>query len=131
MIMSHYFFNWLILEARAEIQNKNRCFFGSNENFEICFWDLLTFRITLGTFRVWSQMLPTKLVNSQYMRNPTIFYPVKIEYGWNLWFTISFIICRYATNLFFGNSSMCTLFHFYCWICAFDQNSFLLWGKFI
>ena len=41
--MIHYFFNWLILEARTEIQKKNHLFFGSNENFEICFWDLLTF----------------------------------------------------------------------------------------
>ena len=40
--MSHDFFDWLILEAKAEIQ-KNRSFFGSNENFEICFWDLVTF----------------------------------------------------------------------------------------
>ena len=39
--MSHYFFNWLILEAKAEIQKKSS--FGSNENFEICFWGLLTF----------------------------------------------------------------------------------------
>ena len=41
--MSLYFFNWLILEARAEIQKSIPLFFGSNENFEICFWDLLTF----------------------------------------------------------------------------------------
>ena len=33
-----------LLEARAEIQKYFRSFFGSNENFEICFWDLLTFR---------------------------------------------------------------------------------------
>ena len=47
MIMSHYFFFiWLILEARAEIQKRIRLFFGSNENFEICFWDLLIFNET-------------------------------------------------------------------------------------
>ena len=34
MIMNNYFFNWLILEARAEIKY---------ENIGICFWDLLTF----------------------------------------------------------------------------------------
>ena len=34
---------WPILEARAEIQKYFRSFFGSNENFKICFWDLLTF----------------------------------------------------------------------------------------
>ena len=38
MAMSHYFFN---LEARQKYKKK-RSFFGSNENFEICFWDLLT-----------------------------------------------------------------------------------------
>ena len=32
------------LEARAKIQKYFRSFFGSNENFKICFRDLLTFR---------------------------------------------------------------------------------------
>ena len=32
-----------LLEARAEIQKFYRLFFGSNENFKICFRDLLTF----------------------------------------------------------------------------------------
>ena len=41
--MSHYFFNGLILEARAEIQKYFRSVFGSNENFKICFQELLTF----------------------------------------------------------------------------------------
>ena len=41
-VMSHYFFNWLILENREEIQ-KTPFLFGSNQNFEICFWDLPTF----------------------------------------------------------------------------------------
>ena len=41
--MGHYFFDWLILEARAESQKYFSLFFGSNENFEICFWDELTF----------------------------------------------------------------------------------------
>ena len=35
--------NDLFLEARGETQKYFRSFFGSNENFKICFWDLLTF----------------------------------------------------------------------------------------
>ena len=31
--------------------------------------------------------LPKYLLNTQYMTNPTIIYPVKMEYGWN--FSIS------------------------------------------
>ena len=31
------------LQARAEKQKQIRLFFGLNENFETCFWDLLTF----------------------------------------------------------------------------------------
>ena len=41
-----------LFEARAEIQKYFRSFFGSNENFKICFRDLLTFslgREGLGT----------------------------------------------------------------------------------
>ena len=37
-----YFLIRPLLEARAEIQKYFRSFFGSNENFEICFRDLLT-----------------------------------------------------------------------------------------
>jgi hypothetical protein len=33
----------LFFEARAEIQKYFRSFFGSNENFKICFQDVLTF----------------------------------------------------------------------------------------
>ena len=40
------FFYGLILEARADIQKCFRSFFGSNENFNICFRDLLTFKGT-------------------------------------------------------------------------------------
>ena len=35
MIISHYFFDWLILEAKAEIQKKIRSFKGSNINNQI------------------------------------------------------------------------------------------------
>ena len=38
------FMIWPILEARAEIQKYFGSFFGSNENFKICFPDLLTFK---------------------------------------------------------------------------------------
>ena len=46
--MSHYFFNRLVQELylhyRASGRNtKKKIVFGSNANFEICFWDLLTF----------------------------------------------------------------------------------------
>ena len=34
------------------------------------------------------------------MSHSTITNPVKMEYGWNLWLNISFIICRYATRFF-------------------------------
>ena len=37
------FFYGLILEARADIQKCFRSFFGSNENFRVCFQYLLTF----------------------------------------------------------------------------------------
>ena len=37
------FMIWPILEARTEVEEYFRSFFGSNENFEICFWDLLAF----------------------------------------------------------------------------------------
>ena len=40
---------WPILEARAEIQKYFRSFFRSNENFKICFRDLLTFRLKMLT----------------------------------------------------------------------------------
>ena len=41
-----------ILEARAEIKKKCfRSFFGSNENFKICFSDLLTFKE--GSFSIY------------------------------------------------------------------------------
>ena len=33
-----------LLQARAQIQKYFCSFFGSNENFEICFRDLLTFK---------------------------------------------------------------------------------------
>ena len=35
-----------LLDARAEIQKYFRSFFGANENFQICFQDLLTFRFS-------------------------------------------------------------------------------------
>ena len=41
--MNHYFLNGLILDARAEIQKYFWSFFGSNENFKVCFQDQLTF----------------------------------------------------------------------------------------
>ena len=40
---SYIFLIGPLLEARAEMQNYFRSFFGSNEKFRICFWDLLTF----------------------------------------------------------------------------------------
>ena len=42
--MSHPFMIWPNLEASADIQKYIRSFFGSNENFKICFQDLLTFK---------------------------------------------------------------------------------------
>ena len=36
-----------ILEARAELQKYFSSVFGSNENFEICFWDWLTITVYL------------------------------------------------------------------------------------
>ena len=48
--------------------------------------------------------------NTQYMRNSTILYPVKMEYGWNLWL-----------NFFCWNPSMRKQCHFYYWICTFDS----------
>ena len=43
-----------LLEAKAEIQKYFRCFFGSNENFRICFryliYLILTFRKTVKVF---------------------------------------------------------------------------------
>ena len=39
-----------ILEARAEIQKYFRSFFGSNENFKICFRDLLTFILLMTNY---------------------------------------------------------------------------------
>ena len=55
MIMSHYFFYWLVLEARADMQKKSFVFW-FKRNFEICFWNLLTFiknenRYDLLTFK--------------------------------------------------------------------------------
>ena len=37
--LSYIFLTQLLLEARAEIQKYFSSFFGSNENFRICFWD--------------------------------------------------------------------------------------------
>ena len=43
-----------LLEARAEIQKYFRSFFGSNENFKICFRDLLIFsRGATGLVQSW------------------------------------------------------------------------------
>ena len=36
----------------------------------------------------------------KYVSHSTATYPVKMEYGWNLWLKVSFIICRYATRIF-------------------------------
>ena len=36
---------WPILEAMAGFQKYSSSVFGSNENFEICFWDQLTFSL--------------------------------------------------------------------------------------
>ena len=41
MTLLHYFFDFL--KARAEIQKYFRSLFGANENFKICFRDLLIF----------------------------------------------------------------------------------------
>ena len=35
------------------------------------------------------------------MRNPDIVYTLKMEYGLNFWLKASFIICIYATKIFF------------------------------
>ena len=43
MILSHYFYDLTHLEAREEKQKYFRSFFGSNEDFKLCFRDLLTF----------------------------------------------------------------------------------------
>ena len=43
MIKFYIFLIRPVVEARAEIHQYFCSFFGSNENFKICFWDLLTF----------------------------------------------------------------------------------------
>ena len=43
---------WPILEARAGTLKYFRSVFGSNENFEICFWDQLTFIIETRKFQI-------------------------------------------------------------------------------
>ena len=55
--MSIIFMIWPILEARAEIQKYFRSFFGSNENFKICFPDLLTFRQGVHSFQICIELL--------------------------------------------------------------------------
>ena len=45
-----------------------------------------------------------------------------MEYGWNLWLKVSFIICRYATRFFLGSSSICTPRHF-CWESSISDVS--------
>ena len=46
----------LFLEARAEIQKYLCSFFGSNENFKICFRDLLTFSTPLKAESLFSYL---------------------------------------------------------------------------
>ena len=52
-----YFLDSTFLEARAEIQKYFRSFFGSNENFNICFRDLLTFRNIAKLYCHWLKHL--------------------------------------------------------------------------
>ena len=44
--MNHYFYDSIYLAARAEVQKYFHSFFGSNENFKICFRDILTFNLS-------------------------------------------------------------------------------------
>ena len=53
MILSHCFLIWSILEARAEIQKYFSLVFGSNWNFEVCFWTYLTFTALLFFSSMW------------------------------------------------------------------------------
>ena len=45
------------------------------------------------------QISPIDL-NTQYMRNPTMVYPVKMEHRWNFWLKVSFTISTYTTKIF-------------------------------
>ena len=56
-------------------------------------------------------------LNTQYMTNPTIVYPVKMEYGWN--FSISGIKMMVKSGLeFFFEISLCT--HHFIFITEFE-----------
>ena len=71
----------VFFEARAEIQKYFRWFFGSNENFKICFRDLLTFSCSLAlvhlitSSHVWAKIQCTVHVA---LSNRPIFKPAEI-----------------------------------------------------
>ena len=55
-------------------------------------------------------------LNTLYNWKKKLVYPVKMEYGWNLWLIGLFIILK----------SLCTKGPFYYWICHFMQKSSFL-----
>ena len=67
-------------------------------------------------------------LDTWYVSHSIVTYPVKMEYGWNLWLKSSFMI-RYTTIFFYWNPSMGKEGHFYYWICIFRPKSSLLWSK--
>ena len=50
-----------------------------------------------------------KFFNTYNVSHSTVTYPVKMEYGWNLWLKVSYILCRYATR-FFLKITLCVIF---------------------
>ena len=57
--------------------------------------DSVRFSFGIGCWIAFSKII---LFNKQYMTNSTLVYPVKMEYGGNLWLKVSFIICTYIAK---------------------------------
>ena len=67
--------------------------------------------------------------HSTYMTNPTIVYPVKMEYGWNFRISGLKMMVKSGLEKIFWNSSMCKPFSIK-WIYLIERRSFDQKNKF-
>ena len=92
---------------------------------------ILTYTHILKYASMQSSSLFLHILNTQYLTNPIIVSPVKMEYWWNFSISGLKMMVKSCLERIFRNSSMRSPCHFYYWICTFDQNSSFLWGKFL
>ena len=80
------------------------------------------------SFGFLSKQMKKDFFNTPQPSYSTIAYKVKMEYGWNLWLKVSFIISTYTTKVVLKSLHLERRSFFYS-ICNFSRNSSYLWVR--